>query len=308
MPFLDRIGAPFTSTFRPAGGVLHADARRRRPRAQPRAARRPCSSPATSPTTRSATSSTHGARHARTATTVDPDSGATGYDGVQARRLGRPLLLPPRPRRAHATRARSPRRSARSRRTGLNAPVVPAGRQPRRARPGRGPADAGDRRVRHRRPARPRARPASCQPPREEAERASGGRARCSAARSRSTRSRSPPTRTRRLERARRGRAPRSATPSMDYTVDLGADVRAILVDTVNRDGTSPGAHHARRSSRGCAQQLDDAGDRWVVVFSHNPLTARGARGRSTRNPQRRRRRSPATRTRTASRSTAATG
>ena len=56
----------------------------------------------------------------------------------------------------------------------------------------------------------------------------------------------------------------------MDYTVDLGASVKAILIDTVNRDGSSqarinPGQLEWLRS------QLET--DRWVVVFSHNPLT-----------------------------------
>ena len=44
------------------------------------------------------------------------------------------------------------------------------------------------------------------------------------------------------------------------------------MVDTVNRDGTS----RARITPEQLVQlqaQLDAAGDRWVVVFSHNPLT-----------------------------------
>lgn len=58
--------------------------------------------------------------------------------------------------------------------------------------------------------------------------------------------------------------------PQMDYTVDLTDRVRAVTVDTVNRDGTS-----RARISPGQLQRLDEQldTDRLVVVFSHNPLT-----------------------------------
>ena len=52
----------------------------------------------------------------------------------------------------------------------------------------------------------------------------------------------------------------------MDYTVDLGPNVRAILVDTVNRDGTSQARITPEQLER-LRPQLD-ATDRWVVVFS----------------------------------------
>jgi hypothetical protein len=58
--------------------------------------------------------------------------------------------------------------------------------------------------------------------------------------------------------------------PSMDYTVDLTARVRAVTVDTVNRDGTSRARINPQQLER-LDQQLDT--DRFVVVFSHNPLT-----------------------------------
>jgi 3',5'-cyclic AMP phosphodiesterase CpdA len=54
-------------------------------------------------------------------------------------------------------------------------------------------------------------------------------------------------------------------------TVDLGPGVRAITVDTVNRDGTS----RARVTPEQIAtlrSQLTNAGDRWVVILSHNRL------------------------------------
>jgi hypothetical protein len=59
--------------------------------------------------------------------------------------------------------------------------------------------------------------------------------------------------------------------PDMDYTVDLGTSVKAIMIDTVNRDGSS----QARINPAQLAWlQRELAGtDRWIVVFSHNPLT-----------------------------------
>jgi 3',5'-cyclic AMP phosphodiesterase CpdA len=58
--------------------------------------------------------------------------------------------------------------------------------------------------------------------------------------------------------------------PDMDYTVDLGPRVRAILLDTVNRDGTSQARINPDQLEwlRGRLRT-----DRWVLVFSHNPLT-----------------------------------
>ena len=58
----------------------------------------------------------------------------------------------------------------------------------------------------------------------------------------------------------------------MDYAVDVGAHVRAITLDTVLRDGTSQGRLTAGQIAW-LRQQLA-ATDRWVVVFSHNPLDA----------------------------------
>jgi hypothetical protein len=59
--------------------------------------------------------------------------------------------------------------------------------------------------------------------------------------------------------------------PEMDYTVDLGPKVRAILIDTVNRDGSSR-ARINPEQLEWLRQKLDTT-DRWVLVFSHNPLT-----------------------------------
>jgi 3',5'-cyclic AMP phosphodiesterase CpdA len=58
--------------------------------------------------------------------------------------------------------------------------------------------------------------------------------------------------------------------PDMDYAVDLGTRVRAVLIDTVNRDGSSQARIDAGQIEW-LNTQLDT--NRWVVVFSHNPLT-----------------------------------
>jgi hypothetical protein len=60
--------------------------------------------------------------------------------------------------------------------------------------------------------------------------------------------------------------------PDMDYTQDLGPHVRAIMLDTVNRDGTSQARISPAQIVR-LRARLAEAGDRWIVVFSHNPLT-----------------------------------
>jgi len=59
----------------------------------------------------------------------------------------------------------------------------------------------------------------------------------------------------------------------LDYAVDVGPRVRAIVLDTVRRAGGSRGAVSAAQVAwlRG---ELAAAGDRRVVVLSHNPLDA----------------------------------
>jgi 3',5'-cyclic AMP phosphodiesterase CpdA len=66
-----------------------------------------------------------------------------------------------------------------------------------------------------------------------------------------------------------------AATPAgyMDYAVDVGAHLRAITLDTVRRDGTSRG-RIAPVQVEWLRQQLAHAHDRWVIVLSHNPLDA----------------------------------
>ena len=55
----------------------------------------------------------------------------------------------------------------------------------------------------------------------------------------------------------------------LDYAFDIGTEVRGIVLDTVNREGGSRGALAASQLIwlRG---QLDHATGRWIVVFAHN--------------------------------------
>ena len=63
------------------------------------------------------------------------------------------------------------------------------------------------------------------------------------------------------------------ATPDglMDYAVDVGKNLRAITIDTVRRDGTSQGLVTPAQVEW-LKTQL--ATDRYVIVLSHNPLDA----------------------------------
>lgn len=63
---------------------------------------------------------------------------------------------------------------------------------------------------------------------------------------------------------------------SLDYTVDLGPRVRGIVLDTVRRDRGSGGVVPPPTLAF-LRAQLAAAGGRWIVVFSHQPLaTAAG--------------------------------
>jgi 3',5'-cyclic AMP phosphodiesterase CpdA len=59
----------------------------------------------------------------------------------------------------------------------------------------------------------------------------------------------------------------------LDYVVDIGDRLRMIVLDLVRRDGGSGGIVHAGQAEW-LGEQLAAAGDRWVLVFSHQPLTS----------------------------------
>ena len=86
----------------------------------------------------------------------------------------------------------------------------------------------------------------------------------------------SPDEAVQRFRRAAGGRAPGDG-PRLDYAFDLGARVRGIVLDTVSRTGGSGGVLDAAQVAW-LGDELARAGDRHVIVFSHNPLdgTARG--------------------------------
>ncbi|MGO8907004.1 MAG: hypothetical protein ACLQMH_15495 [Solirubrobacteraceae bacterium] len=67
--------------------------------------------------------------------------------------------------------------------------------------------------------------------------------------------------------------APRGATSLLDYSVDVGEHVRVIVLDLVRREGGSGGLVHPGQS-QWLARELARARERWVLVFSHQPLTS----------------------------------
>lgn len=58
----------------------------------------------------------------------------------------------------------------------------------------------------------------------------------------------------------------------LDYTFDVGSRLRVIVLDLVRRGGGSDGLVHPGQSSW-LSRQLARAGDRWVLVVTHQPLT-----------------------------------
>jgi 3',5'-cyclic AMP phosphodiesterase CpdA len=57
----------------------------------------------------------------------------------------------------------------------------------------------------------------------------------------------------------------------LDYTFDLGPRLRVIVLDLVRRGGGSDGLVHSGQASW-LSRQLARAGDRWVLVVTHQPL------------------------------------
>jgi 3',5'-cyclic AMP phosphodiesterase CpdA len=61
------------------------------------------------------------------------------------------------------------------------------------------------------------------------------------------------------------------ADSRLDYVVDLGPHLRLVMLDLVRRDGGSGGAV-APSQPGWLQQQLADAGPRWVIVITHQPI------------------------------------
>jgi len=64
-----------------------------------------------------------------------------------------------------------------------------------------------------------------------------------------------------------------AAAGRLDYTFDIGGSVRGIVLDTVNRAGGSRGLVTAAQLAW-LRRELARADGRWIVVFAHNPLEA----------------------------------
>ena len=267
VPFLDRIGNPFTSTFRPqeAFSTQTLDAAIRAVDRE-----RPDAVFVTGDITDNAQANELTmALDTLDGKTVGPDSGGKGYDGVQSPDSADPFYYRPdhdAPTHPGALdRAQRPFKAQ-----GLKAPwyplvgnhdVLAQGEVPPTPR-----IDAyatGDRLV-------PSLDRALLRLPRDELSAQQSVQAVLSGAYPLDSIA-IPADRTRRLNAP--GEAERRlGHPDMSYTVDLGRGARAILLDTVNRDGTSqarinPGQLEWLRTELRAAKQ------RWVVVFSHNPLT-----------------------------------
>ena len=284
VPFLDRLGPPFTSTFRPQEAfstqVLDA-AVRALDRAHPQAV------VVTGDIVDSAQENElDQALAVLRGGTVDPDTGARGYDGVQAASNPDPFYFRPdndAPRHPGVlAAAQRPFRAA-----GLSAPWYPALGNHDVLVEGEVPAtDAieqvatGDRMV--------VALDPSFQPPVTEVEAAPAVNAlltqgevfgRAEAVPADSARRHLAPAET--IARLADAAGVRPATPDrLDYTFDLGSAVRGIVLDTAARSGGSRGAVSTAQLAW-LRTQLARSGDRWVVVFAHNPLESSDGGGQA---------------------------
>jgi Calcineurin-like phosphoesterase len=275
VPFLDRLGDPFTSTFRPqeafSAQVLDA-AVRALDREDPQAVF------VTGDLVDSAQANElEQALDVLEGREVHPDSGRRGYDGVQGADSADPFFYRPdhdAPRHPGALRAAErPFRAA-----GLRAPWFPALGNHDLLVQGEVPPTPAIERVATGGRLVPSLDPA-LRPPREEASAGAAvaavlagglpGRTRRVPADPR-RRHLSPAELERRLVDAA---APGTAvhTGRLDYAVDVGPAVRAIVLDTIPRDGTSRGVVRPAQVAW-LRAQLAAAGSRWVLVLSHDPL------------------------------------
>jgi 3',5'-cyclic AMP phosphodiesterase CpdA len=278
VPFLDRLGAPYDSTFRPQEAfstqVLDAAVRALD-------AERPQAVFLTGDVVDSAQSNELTmAIDALDGREVNPDSGAPGYDGVQDADSPDPFYYRPdhdAPRHPGVLDAAQRRFQAR----GLDAPWYPTpgnhdllaqGEVP--PTPAIAAVATGDRMVTTLDPA---LRPPSGAEGDARAEVAAllAGGLPADAQRVPADPSRRYVTPAEWMARMRAAAGPGVAVHDghMDYAVDVGPSLRAIVLDTVRRSGTSRGLVRSAQQDW-LAHELRAAGNRWVIVFSHNPLDA----------------------------------
>ncbi len=81
------------------------------------------------------------------------------------------------------------------------------------------------------------------------------------------------------LRRLRAASGAGGAGPLMDYSFNLGPRVRVIAVDLVNRDGGSGGIVSPGQPAW-LRKELRRAGERWVIVMTHQPLDGSAGGGR----------------------------
>jgi hypothetical protein len=274
-PFLDRLGAPVDSTFRPQEAfstqVLDA-AVRALDREHPQAV------VITGDIVDSAQENELDmALETLRGGDVDPDSGAPGYDGVQAASNPDPFYFRPdndAPRHPGVLDAAQRRFRA----TGLDAPWYPAignhdvlvqGEVP--ATPAIEDVATGSKMV-------VGIDPRFLPPILDESEAPSivnslisqgeaFGRSETVPADAR--RRHLPPAEM--VERLAAAAGVRAAGDRLDYVFDIGSSVRGIVLDTVNRAGGSRG-RLTRAQLAWLRRETRHAGDRWIVVFAHNAL------------------------------------
>lgn len=276
VPFLDRFGNPFTSTFRPHESLSHQVAV-----AAVRAVNRldPQAVVVTGDFLDSAQANElDGALSVLDGGRVRPDSGARGYDGVQEPTNPDPLYYRPdsdAPRRPGLLdRAQQAFESP-----GLDAPWLPVlGNHDVLVQGEVAPSAELDEAARGRRAIE--SLEAGSQTPDADVDAAVAVRGLLDG--SIPTRDRRVPADARRRhldpsELARRlGRPWRDGR--LDYTADIGDRIRALVLDTTRRDGGSGGMVSPAQVAW-LERELRRRGTRWAVVFSHHPLdTADGGR------------------------------